>query len=90
MCSHHAEVATLAFDSTRYVGARLGIHNPAGVKVGSVSHLRNREYLVLAGTVTAVRTAVTAAMAAHPGARRAARHEARSRVRREAGPARRA
>ena len=90
MCSHHAEVATLAFDSTRYVGARLGIHNPAGVKVGSVSHLRNREYLVLAGTVTAVRTAVTAAMAAHPGARRATRHEARSRVRREAGPARRA
>lgn len=87
MCSHHEEVTTLAFDSTRYVGARLGIHNPSGVKVGTVSHLRNREYLVLAGTVTAVRTAVSAAMAAHPGARWAARHEARARVRREAGPA---
>jgi adenine-specific DNA-methyltransferase len=61
MCSHHLEVVTLAFDSARYVGARLGIHDSSGVKVGTVSHLRNREYLVIAGTVTAVRKAVTAA-----------------------------
>ncbi len=87
MCSHHDEIATLAFDSARYVGARLGIHNPSGLKVGTVSHLRNREYLVLAGSVTAVRTAVSAAMAAHPGARWAIRTEALPRVRREAGPA---
>lgn len=63
MCSHHAEVVTLAFDSARYVGARLGIHDPRGVKVGTVSHLRNREYLVIAGGVTAVRKAVAAASA---------------------------
>jgi adenine-specific DNA-methyltransferase len=29
----------------RYVGAQIGIYNPAGKKVGKVSHLRNKEYL---------------------------------------------
>lgn len=29
----------------RYVGAKIGIHSPAGEKVGTVSHTRNREYL---------------------------------------------
>ena len=33
----------------RYVGAQIGIHNPAGEKVGTVSHLRNVEHLVVAG-----------------------------------------
>ncbi len=42
-------VATLAFDSRRYVGAQIGIHSPAGEKVGQVSHLRNVEYVVCAG-----------------------------------------
>jgi adenine-specific DNA-methyltransferase len=42
-------VATLAFDSRRYVGAQIGIHNPDGEKVGQVSHLRNVEYVVCAG-----------------------------------------
>jgi adenine-specific DNA-methyltransferase len=42
-------VATLAFDSKRYVGAQIGIHNPAGEKVGRVSHLRNVEYVLCAG-----------------------------------------
>jgi adenine-specific DNA-methyltransferase len=45
----HADVAMLAFDSKRYVGAQIGIHNPAGEKVGSVSHLRNTEYIFVAG-----------------------------------------
>jgi adenine-specific DNA-methyltransferase len=43
------EVAALAFDSARYVGARIGIHNPDGVRVGEVSHLRNLEYLIVCG-----------------------------------------
>ena len=43
------EVATLAFDSTRYVGARIGIFDPSGRKVGRVSHLSNQELLVIAG-----------------------------------------
>ena len=42
-------VATLAFDSARYVGARIGIFDPSGRKVGRVSHLSNRELLVIAG-----------------------------------------
>jgi adenine-specific DNA-methyltransferase len=57
MCGHHREVLTLAFDSARYVGARIGIHNPDGKKVGTVSHLTNREFLVLAGTPAGVRRA---------------------------------
>jgi adenine-specific DNA-methyltransferase len=47
-------VVTLAFDSKRYVGAQIGIHNPAGEKVGRVSHLRNVEYVVCAGDRTLV------------------------------------
>ena len=47
--AHGGAVATLAFDSRRYVGAQIGIHNPAGEKVGQVSHLRNVEYVVCAG-----------------------------------------
>jgi adenine-specific DNA-methyltransferase len=42
-------VRALAFDSRRYVGALIGIHNPDGEKVGRVSHVRNVEYVVLAG-----------------------------------------
>jgi adenine-specific DNA-methyltransferase len=50
----------LAFDSKRYVGAQIGIHNPAGQPVGKVSHLRNKEYLFLAGPSAMVRAAVGA------------------------------
>jgi adenine-specific DNA-methyltransferase len=42
-------VRSLAFDSRRYVGALIGIHNLDGEKVGRVSHVRNVEYVVLAG-----------------------------------------
>jgi adenine-specific DNA-methyltransferase len=52
------EVATLTFDSARYVGAQIGIHNPAGDKVGTVSHLSNHELLVLAGPGDLVRHVV--------------------------------
>jgi adenine-specific DNA-methyltransferase len=56
----HADVAMLAFDSKRYVGAQIGIHNLAGEKVGSVSHLRNTEYIFLAGPRDLVEAAVAA------------------------------
>ena len=49
MCRARGEVMTLGFESARYVGARIGIHDPSGRKVGTVSHLTNREYLVVAG-----------------------------------------
>jgi adenine-specific DNA-methyltransferase len=55
------EVATLAFDSARYVGARIGIFDPSGRKVGRVSHLSNRELLVIAGRPSLVRRVVEAA-----------------------------
>lgn len=54
----HDDVRMLAFDYKRYVGAQIGIHNPAGVKVGSVSHLRNTEYLFVAGPTDLVEKAV--------------------------------
>lgn len=37
------EVKEVAHD--RYVGAKIGIYNPAGEKVGRVSHVRNVEYV---------------------------------------------
>jgi adenine-specific DNA-methyltransferase len=49
MASGRREVAILAFDSKRYVGAQIGIHNPQGEKVGRVGRTRNVEYLVVAG-----------------------------------------
>jgi adenine-specific DNA-methyltransferase len=37
------QVAVLERDHARYVGARIGIYNPRGEKVGQVGHVRNRE-----------------------------------------------
>ena len=48
----------MSFDSARYVGAQIGIHNPAGDKVGQVSHLSNHELLVIAGEGALVRKVV--------------------------------
>ncbi len=43
-----AQVLTIENDFKRYVGAQIGIYNPKGEKVGTVSHLRNKEYLYIA------------------------------------------
>jgi adenine-specific DNA-methyltransferase len=48
-CAVHGHVEVLSFDSRRYVGAQIGIHNPKGERVGTVSHVRNLEYVVIAG-----------------------------------------
>jgi adenine-specific DNA-methyltransferase len=62
-------VAVLGFDQARYVGAQIGIHNPAGVRVGSVSHLRNTELVIVGGPAGLVDRAVDAfPEAAHLGA----------------------
>jgi adenine-specific DNA-methyltransferase len=53
MCQSRGPVTVLAFDSRRYVGATIGIHNPAGEKVGTVSHVRNTEYVLVAGDLSA-------------------------------------
>lgn len=49
LCAPRGHVAVLAFDSKRYVGAQIGVHDRSGKRVGEVSHLRNTEYLVVAG-----------------------------------------
>lgn len=45
LLSSYGETRVLEFDYQRYVGARIGIHNPRGERVGRVSHLRNKEFL---------------------------------------------
>jgi adenine-specific DNA-methyltransferase len=60
MCAVHGHVELLAFDSRRYVGAQIGIHNPQGERVGTVSHVRNQEYVVIAGARDEVQRMVDA------------------------------
>ncbi|HET8614005.1 MAG TPA: DNA adenine methylase, partial [Actinomycetales bacterium] len=57
----HEAVDVLAFDSKRYVGAQIGIYNPAGERVGTPARLRNQELLFVAGPrdKVAAATAVT-------------------------------
>ena len=67
LCSARGHVRVLAFDSARYVGARIGIHNPAGRRVGAISHLRNTEYVLVAGDRGRVRRMVDAVVGAGLG-----------------------
>jgi adenine-specific DNA-methyltransferase len=61
MCGARGRVSVVAFDSPRYVGARIGIYNPRGDLVGRPSRLRNLEYLVIAGPADQVAAAAQAA-----------------------------
>jgi len=56
----HERVEAIGFDSKRYVGAQIGIHNLRGERVGEVSHLRNTEFLFVAGPAEKVGAAVAA------------------------------
>ncbi len=56
-------VGALRIDFKRYVGAQIGIHNPAGEVVGAVSHLRNTEWVFVCGPD---RAAVERALAQAP------------------------
>ncbi|WP_292258499.1 DNA adenine methylase [Brevundimonas sp.] len=47
MLSTRGHVQVVEIDRPRYVGARIGIHDPQGRKVGAVGRLRNVEYLFL-------------------------------------------
>lgn len=49
LLGERGEVAELQVAHDRYVGARIGVHSPAGVKVGTVGRLRNVEHLFLVG-----------------------------------------
>lgn len=54
-------VQVVGFDSKRYVGAQIGVYNPKGERVSEPTHLRNVEYLVLAGERDRVERAALAA-----------------------------
>jgi adenine-specific DNA-methyltransferase len=54
LLARRGRVRVIASDQRRYVGAQIGIHNPAGEKVGRVSHLRNREFLFVVAAQEAV------------------------------------
>ncbi|MGA2838524.1 MAG: DNA adenine methylase [Acidimicrobiales bacterium] len=69
VCAARGHVEVLAFDSARYVGARIGIHDPTGRKVGTVSHLRNTEYVVLCGPKARIRAMAGAVESTGSGAR---------------------
>lgn len=61
-CEHRGDtVEVLEFDARRYVGAKIGIHNRRGEKVGAVSHTTNTEYVILSGTPERVLTMADAA-----------------------------
>ena len=45
MLSGRGHVQVIEIAHPRYVGARIGIHNPKGEKVGQIGRLRNVEYL---------------------------------------------
>lgn len=81
MCRPRGAVEVLTFDSKRYVGAQIGIHNRAGDRVGAVSHLRNTEYLVLSGSASLVDVAASGAIRTRSGDRGRAAAPSRSRVR---------
>jgi adenine-specific DNA-methyltransferase len=68
VCAARGAVEVLEFDSKRYVGAQIGIHNPRGERVGRVSHVRNREYVLIVGERREVRRLASAARETAPHA----------------------
>ena len=45
MLARRGPVRVISVEARRYVGARIGIYNPQGEKVGAVGKLTNRELL---------------------------------------------
>jgi adenine-specific DNA-methyltransferase len=66
-CAPRGAVVVVDCDLPRYVGARIGGYNPAGQRVGEVSHVRNTEHLVIAGPADLVAAAATPARQQLPG-----------------------
>jgi adenine-specific DNA-methyltransferase len=48
MLGARAHLLVLEIPYGRYVGAKIGIHNPRGERVGTVGHLTNVEHLFIA------------------------------------------
>ena len=49
LLAERGHVGRIDIESKRYVGAQIGIYNTRGERVGRVSHLRNHDYLFVAG-----------------------------------------
>ncbi len=60
----YGETAVFGIDYPRYVGAKIGIHDLKGRRVGRVSHLRNTEYLFVVAREQDALEGVRRAMAA--------------------------
>lgn len=63
----HETVELLEFPANRYVGARIGIHDPQGRRVGTVGRTKNTEWMFVGGPESEVRAATAAARAVTPG-----------------------
>ncbi len=66
MLSTRGPVLVLERDHPRYIGARIGIFNPAGERVGAVSHTRNTERLYLVAPDAPALEAVAERLDAQP------------------------
>lgn len=67
LLARRGPVRLFPIDYPRYVGARIGIYNPRGERVGTPGRLRNTEYLALVGDATAdLEPALTGSAAATP------------------------
>jgi adenine-specific DNA-methyltransferase len=64
MLAERGHVHVIARSQPRYVGARIGIYNPAGEKVGAVGHLANTELVFVVSEDPAAIARVAAATAA--------------------------
>ena len=64
LLGERGHVRTVAIPFKRYVGAQIGVFDPAGRRVGEVSHLRNTELLLVAGPDAGLARAAADAAAA--------------------------
>lgn len=65
MLKHWGYVVRMSQSHRRYVGARIGIYNPQGEKVGQISHTENEEYLFVATHSRRVKRALVGVTAGH-------------------------
>ncbi len=63
LLSERGHVRAVTVGHPRYVGARIGIHDRGGKRVGTVSHVRNRETLWVVGPSASAVERVTAGLA---------------------------
>jgi adenine-specific DNA-methyltransferase len=65
LLEERGHTGAIAVDSRRYVGARIGIHDPSGRPVGTVSHVRNTELVFVSGPSRSILDGVLAEAARH-------------------------